>query len=139
MDNIVTKFGEFKFNEKYHYYELVNGDYCIFLDCDKSGNTCENALETLKKYENNIIELDEKLRRYASSELLDLANDWLDDDDMGSITVDEFYECITMPSFTFNNDGSISVYYDDDDVFAGHTICVSTDSSGNPDCAEIAG
>ena len=36
-------------------------------------------------------------------------------------------------------DGSITVYYDDDDMFWGHTIVVSINQNGEMTDADIAG
>lgn len=71
--------------------------------------------------------------------MLDLANDWLDNDDQDPITSDVFAKRITMGELAFRNDGSIEVYYDDDDIFWGHCIIAHIDADGNLIDADIAG
>ena len=44
-----------------------------------------------------------------------------------------------MGELAFRNDGSIEVYYDDDDIFWGHCIIAHIDADGNPVDADIAG
>ena len=63
---------------------------------------------------------------------LELANYWLDNDDQDPITSDVFAKRITMGELAFRNDGSIEVYYDDDDIFWGHCIIAHIDADGIP-------
>jgi len=44
-----------------------------------------------------------------------------------------------MGELAFRNDGTIEVYYDDDDIFWGHCIIANIDADGNPVDADIAG
>ena len=44
-----------------------------------------------------------------------------------------------MGELAFRNDGTIEVYYDDDDIFWGHCIIANIDAEGNPVHADIAG
>ena len=46
---------------------------------------------------------------------------------------------LLMGELAFRNDGSIEVYYDDDDIFWGHCIIANIDVEGNPVDADIAG
>ena len=67
----------------------------------------------------NFKEFEQRISAYISETLLDLANDWLDNDDQDPITSDVFAKRITMGELAFRNDGTIEVYYDDDDIFLG--------------------
>ena len=69
----------------------------------------------------------------------DAPNDWLDNDDQDPITAEIFAKRITMGELAFRNDGTIEVYYDDDDIFWGHCIIAHIDADGNPADADIAG
>ena len=46
---------------------------------------------------------------------------------------------LPMGELAFRNDGTIEVYYDDDDIFWGHCIIANIDAEGNPVHADIAG
>ncbi len=84
-------------------------------------------------------DFEQRISSYISEHLLDGANDWLDNDDQDLITADIFAKRITMGELAFRNDGTIEVYYDDDDIFWGHCIIANIDAAGNPVGADIAG
>ena len=77
-------------------------------------------------------DFEQRISAYISEHLLELANDWLDNDDQDPITADVFAKRITMGELAFRNDGTIEVYYDDDDIFWGHCIIANIDADGNP-------
>lgn len=100
-----------------------------------------SELEALSAFNtiDNFKEFEQRISAYISETLLDLANDWLDNDDQDPITADIFAKRITMGELAFRNDGTIEVYYDDDDIFWGHCIIANIDADGNPVSADIAG
>lgn len=75
--------------------------------------------------------------------LLDLANDWLEDnedeDKPDKITKEMFIDNIKMSELCISPDGSITLFYDDGDMFWGHTIQIIIDENGNYESADIAG
>ena len=103
-----------------------------------SDESCTVALEAFNKID-NFKEFEQRISAYISEHLLDLANDWLDNDDQDPITAEIFAKRITMGELAFRNDGTIEVYYDDDDIFWGHCIIANIDADGNPVDADIAG
>lgn len=100
-----------------------------------------SELEALSAFNtiDNFKEFEQRISTYISETLLDLANDWLDNDDQDPITAEIFAKRITMGELAFRNDGTIEVYYDDDDIFWGHCIIANIDAEGNPVHADIAG
>ena len=100
-----------------------------------------SELEALSAFNtiDNFKEFEQRISTYISETLLDLANDWLDNDDQDPITAEIFAKRITMGELAFRNDGTIEVYYDDDDIFWGHCIIANIDADGNPVSADIAG
>lgn len=135
-----SKLGEFKLNTKYGFYEMVTDNYTIQLDLDEeSDEECEKAFLVFKKYEEKMNELDNKFRRYAASNMLEMANDWLSDASEEPITADVFMKRISNPLFIFHNDGCVEAYYEDDDIFWGHVINVMMDELGEVNYADIAG
>ncbi len=110
-------------------------------------------LPVAEEFYNNRNEWNIKLREYSASQLTELANDWLDeeyyeDDDEESdeetkpvheITEKEFAERITICDISFDSDGDFTVYYDDDDMFWGHSVVVYGNIKTGCESAEIMG
>lgn len=109
-------------------------------NCDETANS---AMATLLKYAKDKQGFDQKNREFAAKELLDLANDWLEDnedeDKPDKITKEMFIDNIKMSELCISPDGSITLFYDDGDMFWGHTIQIIIDENGNYDSADIAG
>ena len=134
-----TDRGDFLLNREYQYYTARIDDYAFTLDVDEgSDEICTVALSAFNKID-NFKEFEQRISTYISETLLDLANDWLDNDDQDPITAEIFAKRITMGELVFRNDGTIEVYYDDDDIFWGHCIIANIDADGNPVSADIAG
>lgn len=65
-----------------------------------------------------------KVKLYASAELLPVKNDeWLEEDE-DLVTEDIFTETIELSSVMIFSDGSFEVYFNDNDLFWGHSIKV---------------
>lgn len=134
-----TDRGDFLLNREYQYYTARIGDYAFTLDVDEgSDESCTTALAAFNTID-NFKAFEQRISIYISETLLELANYWLDNDDQDPITSDVFAKRITMGELAFRNDGSIEVYYDDDDIFWGHCIIAHIDADGNPVDADIAG
>ena len=87
-------------------------------------------------------EFDKKVKESAAKNLLDLANDWLQDNDEAEtdeITKEMFIDSIEISEMTVSPDGSITLYYDDGDMFWGHAIEISVEPDGTVSDANIAG
>ena len=134
-----TDRGDFLLNREYQYYTARIDDYAFTLDVDEgSDESCTVALATFNTID-NFKAFEQRISTYISETLLELANYWLDNDDQDPITSDVFAKRITMGELAFRNDGTIEVYYDDDDIFWGHCIIAHIDADGNPTDADIAG
>lgn len=78
-------------------------------------------------------------RTFACDQLLELKNDvWLDEDE-APLTAAQFGQRMTLDSLVLFNGGSIDFYFDDGDLFLGHTIVVSGSSTDGLTAANIAG
>lgn len=76
-------------------------------------------------------------RLVAAEELLPIFNDeWNDDEPM---TEEEFTARLTLEDLSVAADGSAELFYNDDNLFAGHTVLVTVGSDGNFEDADIAG
>ena len=82
-------------------------------------NFAKNMVEELEKW-------DKTMRAFAAKELTSLANEWMADDDENEnaepITEEVFAERISLSSLIFSFEDEFTVYYDDDDMFWGHTV-----------------
>jgi hypothetical protein len=69
---------------------------------------------------------DKTMREFAAKKLTALANEWLDEDeesnDAKPITEEMFAKRITLSEISITSGGSFTAYYNDDDMFWGHTI-----------------
>ncbi|CAM3522041.1 MULTISPECIES: DUF2262 domain-containing protein [Saccharibacillus] len=89
-------------------------------------------------------ELDAAARRYAARQLLDLKNDvWTgEEEDGGAVRpLDEagFAARLTLGSLTIGEDGRLTLWYDDGELFAGHTIRVERGADERFGSAELLG
>lgn len=71
-------------------------------------------------------------------ELLDLANDWLQEPDT-TLPADEFLSRVRLDSIDLDGAGRVRFYYDDGDVFAGHFIEVGGSLVEGVKWAQISG
>ncbi len=140
--------GIFTLNRQYSWFECTmdwNGKAVSVtaetdVNCDEKADT---AMAVLFRYANDKAGFDQKIRGFAVQELLELANDWLVDDDSDDksdeITNEMFMKYIEMSEFSVNSDGCVTLYYSDGDLFWGHSIeiCVSVD--GECESADIVG
>ena len=66
----------------------------------------------------------EIIRDFCASKLLSLKNEtWLEEDEE-PLTKERFAEIITLKSIAAYSDGSLTLYFDDNDIFWGHSIVV---------------
>ncbi|WP_044976493.1 DUF2262 domain-containing protein [Ruminococcus sp. HUN007] len=82
---------------------------------------------------------DKKLRSFAANQLLELANDWLDDDDAEEWTEESFAKALENSALTMNTDGRFEMWYNDGDIFLGHSIVVSGNVKDGAKGAKMVG
>lgn len=121
-------FGQLIYNKRYEYYDgsfnWLGTQVRMKID-DEEDNAAE-SLEYAEKLCRNCVEWDRKFKESIAEELTYLANDWLRDADKPEITEEEFVSRITMELIDISsyNNGTFYVWYDDDDIFAGHSVTV---------------
>lgn len=114
----------------------------LYFDWDEDENTLKAALETAYELFKNQKEWNMKIRRYAAEELIELANDWLQDNEeaeIDEITKDMFMNFMELDSISVYPDGDFNLFFFDGDMFWGHSIIVSGNIHGDLTSAEIAG
>jgi hypothetical protein len=76
---------------------------------------------------------------YTASQLLELKNEtWLKEDEV-ELSINEFISRMSIESISFDEEGEISIWYTDGDLFWGHSILVSYNKEGQPIEASING
>lgn len=92
----------------------------------------KEGIETLRKIHQEMDRFLEKAAVFAAEKLLDLANDWCEDgwdeEEEGSafvsLTPADFIGRMSLQSINILEDDHYSLWYDDGDMFWGHSICV---------------
>jgi hypothetical protein len=80
------------------------------------------------------------LRTQVAEQMLEMAEDWRDEDEEPDpITLESFTSRVRLESIVLYDDGSAELYYNDDDIFAAHTIVASVNADGKLEKATIAG
>ncbi|WP_157154398.1 DUF2262 domain-containing protein [Brachyspira murdochii] len=108
----------------------------LFEDIDEELN--KKSVDIIKKIFNNKKDIDKKLKEYISENMLEDANIWNDDAEKPHINREEFEKLITLTSITISED-IITFWFDDGDIFWGHTIVVESDCDFNFTDAHIEG
>lgn len=167
LENLLTEYrkevsinsevlGKLILDKEVNLYETENDvEWCgdnIKIQLTADEDNVNELLAVAEEFYKNRQEWDRKIREYASKELTELANDWLeeeyyDDDDesdeetepIHEITEKEFAKRIETCDISFDGDGDFSVYYADDDMFWGHTVIVCGNIKTGFESAEIAG
>lgn len=107
---------------------LWNGNEVLFmLEINpESKSSWSRARTAAKKLVAEQETWDETMREFAAKELTALANDWLaengENKDVKPITEEAFAKRITLSEISITSGGSFTAYYDDDDMFLGHTV-----------------
>ena len=135
-------FGEMKLNKRYEYFsarfDWLGTEIKVYFNTDEGED--EKCLANLEQFCREAERRDKEVRDYAADELTYLANDWRDDDHLDhEITEEEFRSRIKISSVEVSAEGDYDVWFDDDDMFAGHSVHVSGDALGAPDYAALEG
>ena len=96
----------------------------LYVDKDnKSGIT--KAKKALKTMVSEQEKWDADLRSFAAQKLTKLACEWAEsDEEAAEITEESFAKRISLSLIWMTSGGSFSAYFDDDDLFFGHSITV---------------
>nr|MDE6425803.1 DUF2262 domain-containing protein [Ruminococcus sp.] len=146
--------GKVVLNKNYDWYE-GNAYWCgsespFSINLENPDDDITEILRLVEDFYKNQSEWDRKLREFSASQLTELANDWLEDEyyeedgeetePIQKITEKDFSERISINSIGFDMNGNFSVYYNDDDMFWGHSIVIYGNiKTGEFESAEIIG
>lgn len=143
---IEHKIGTFTINRQFNWFEgKIDWDgvkALVFLSMSEGEKDSANAsLAKLEELAKDFQGADKKYREFAAEKLTELANDWLvdgDEEEPEEISKEEFAKRIEIREVCIGDDG-MTLYYNDDDMFWGHSIEITIDEEGNPEDADIVG
>ena len=97
-------------------------------------NTARSMVSELEKW-------DQDMRAFSAKELTSLANEWMEEDDESTLSITEkiFAERISLSELAFPFEDGFTAYYEDDDMFWGHTIEVCGSLEHGIERANIVG
>ena len=144
---IENELGVFELNREFSWFEgEIDWDgieVSVFMETDEEGgDSAIRAITALLEFANNFKELDKRYRIFAAKQLTELANDWLESDEeseLDEISQEMFTKRIEMSEMIFSSSGELTLYYNDDDMFWGHSIEIDIDVSGKAIDANIVG
>ena len=117
-------------------------DIGVSLDVNvDSKGTWTKALKALKILFDEQKQRDLENKTFAAKKLVDLANEWQQDEDEESdeITESEFADRMSLSELVVSSGGSFTAYYNDDDMFWGHAITVYGSIKKGATSAQIEG
>ncbi|GGG70345.1 DUF2262 domain-containing protein [Paenibacillus radicis (ex Gao et al. 2016)] len=135
--------GEFSYERELDWFKKdvfwggQNGSLYIHKDIDENMSSALKTARVLIKDEET---WSKKVKEYAADEMLDLANEWLADDDEAEIdiiTKEMFVKRMELSSISVYPDGSFEMFFDDGDMFWGHSIIVAGNINGEMESAHI--
>lgn len=124
---------------------LWNGEkVSLALEIDlEDEETWDTARSCARKVMASCESWDKSMREFAAKELTESANEWLADDDekenADPITEEVFAQRITLSELVLTYEGDLTAYFDDDDMFWGHTVEVGGSLENGIERANIAG
>lgn len=82
---------------------------------------------------------DDRVRKYAAENLLELKNDnWLGESE-SPLTAKQFMKRMTLETISVNADGTFDFWHNDGGLFLGHSIQIRGNLTDGPTCADIPG
>ncbi|MBU5213801.1 DUF2262 domain-containing protein [Heyndrickxia oleronia] len=114
----------------------------LYFDWNEDRTVMHSALKTAYELFKEQDKWNRKIRGYAAEELVELANEWLEDNEeaeMNKITKEIFVGLMKLSSISVYPDGDFDLFFDDGDMFWGHSIIVTGNINGEFSSAEIAG
>ncbi len=141
-----TVLGTMTLNKEFGMFEGVfkwNGnDISILLEIDENNQSSwEDSCNIAKKMVTEMKKWDKTMRIFSAKELTSLANEWTeyDDENAAPVTEEIFAERISLSELSFSCDNSFTAYYNDDDMFWGHSIEVCGSLDNGVEHANIIG
>ncbi|MCL2827176.1 MAG: DUF2262 domain-containing protein [Oscillospiraceae bacterium] len=138
--------GEFLLNKDLRFFagnihwlgEPVSADMEVIID---NKDTWAQALDVLRTLFEQQEQRDSEFRAFAAKALIETANEWRSqeesEDTPEELSEEEFMGRISLSSLAVTPDGKYTAYYDDDNMFWGHSISVEGSIETGPESASI--
>lgn len=114
----------------------------LYFDWDENVDIMKSALETANVLLKDPDDWNKKIKMYAAEELVELANEWLQDNeesDIDEITKEMFVDFMKLDSISVYPEGDFEIFFFDGDMFWGHYIIVNGNINEGFTSADIAG
>ncbi|MEU8663717.1 DUF2262 domain-containing protein [Actinoplanes philippinensis] len=140
ISTVHTALGELRRSDGGFDFSGRLGEVAIVLDVDDA----ETAVAVAQRVSTTIGDLDDFARRVATQLAYVFAPEGPDEVEVWEngesiVSGAEFARRLTLGCVTAASDGDVEVYFDDDEMFGGHTIRAWIDESGTVTDAQIAG
>jgi len=141
----VDGLGTFALNRALGWFEAeadwLGSPIRLDLDRDEDREKCLFHLRALMKGQ---ADWDGRLRACAARDLLELANDWASDGgceehEPEEITREQFMERMELDAIQIYEDGAFEFWFNDGDLFWGHSIHVTGSLTNGPEEAQMEG
>ena len=134
----------FTFDRRFSQYEgkfaVQDKKVDISLRPERNSIEATKSIETFKKINTDFISFYENVLKKCSSEIVGLANDWKSDDDKHTITENEIMKRIDKNNISIEiSYNDFTIYFEDDDLFLGHSIVYYGDIDSDEFSVDIAG
>lgn len=129
--------GTFTLNRQVNWFETnvdwLGTEISLVFDREEDRAACIQNAKVLLAAANH---WDKRVREYAADELVSLANDWAEDEE---VTREQFMERMELESIEIREDGAFEFWFADGEMFYGHSIHVTGDLEKGPGTAQMEG
>ena len=140
----VPELGTFTLNRLVNWFEAevewLGQPARLDIDREEDWDACVEQAKALMAGQKGC---DEKVRAFAAQELLDQANDWARDAAEGEepeeITREQFMERMELDAIQISADGRFEFWFNDGEMFWGHSIHVTGSLETGPERAQMEG
>lgn len=118
--------------------KIAHTEVTITLYPDAEGDP-EPALQHARAILTNSVNMEQQAQAHAVAALLPLKNEaWLEEGE-SPLTGPQFRQRMKLDTLVVYPDGEVTFYYQDGDLFWGHTIAIGFDPAGEFKYADIPG
>ncbi|MGI9424245.1 MAG: DUF2262 domain-containing protein [Hyphomicrobiaceae bacterium] len=137
------EFGTFTFDRQFDWFEAnttwQHKPIKLNLSTDEREDHLASLLATAEALFARQDSWHERLTGYSAGKLLELKNEQWRDQNEPDLTSEDFVSRMALESITVYEGGQLEFYFDDGDLFEGHTILVSASLENGPSDVAIAG
>ena len=138
--------GTFALNRQVNWFETeldwLGAEVTVSFD-QEDEQVMKKSQDTARALLTGAADWDRRVREYAAGELLDLANDWSQDmdEDGGAVEVtrEQFMGRMELEAIQVDSEGGFEFWFDDGNMFCGHSIHVTGNLTDGPDWVQMEG